>query len=94
MNERVFEGMSNLQFLRFDCDHDTLQLSRGLSYLSRKLQLLDWIYFPMTCLPSTVNVEFLIELNLTHSKLDMLWEGVKVSTFSLFLIYHLAFLYS
>ncbi|KAL9810008.1 putative TIR domain, P-loop containing nucleoside triphosphate hydrolase [Arabidopsis thaliana] len=77
MNERVFEGMSNLQFLRFDCDHDTLQLSRGLSYLSRKLQLLDWIYFPMTCLPSTVNVEFLIELNLTHSKLDMLWEGVK-----------------
>ncbi|XP_010419679.1 PREDICTED: probable disease resistance protein RPP1 [Camelina sativa] len=77
ISERAFEGMCNLQFLRIDGNCDTLQLSQGLNYLSRKLRILHWSYFPMTCLPSIVNVEFLIELTMDNSKLEMLWEGIK-----------------
>ncbi|CAH2073084.1 unnamed protein product [Thlaspi arvense] len=70
--------MSNLQFLSFrGYGGNTLQVSRALNYLSRKLRLLHWSRFPMTCLPSTVNLEFLVELIMCESKLEKLWEGVK-----------------
>ncbi|KAH0873252.1 hypothetical protein HID58_070614, partial [Brassica napus] len=72
INERAFEGMTNLQFVRIEA-----RLSHGLSYLSPKIRLLDWNYYPMTCLPSPVNVEFLVKLNMLHSKLEKLWEGIK-----------------
>ncbi|KAL1198686.1 Disease resistance protein TAO1 [Cardamine amara subsp. amara] len=52
ISERAFERMSNLQFLKFWGDHDILHLPHGLEFLSRKLRLLHWTYFPMTCLPS------------------------------------------
>lgn len=68
--------MTNLQFVRIEA-----RLSHGLSYLSPKIRLLDWNYYPMTCLPSPVNVEFLVKLNMLHSKLEELWEGIKVSNY-------------
>lgn len=84
ISERAFEGMSNLQFLKFYGDPNTLDLPGGLDYLSRKLRLLHWIDFPMTYLPSTVNLEFIVELILCRSKLEKLWEGIKVSNHYLF----------
>ncbi|CAH8270763.1 unnamed protein product [Arabidopsis lyrata] len=77
ISERAFEGMCNLQFLRIDGDCNTLQLSQGLNYFSRKLRILHWSYFPMACLPSNVNLEFLVELIMDNSKLEKLWEGIK-----------------
>ncbi|CAA7039734.1 unnamed protein product [Microthlaspi erraticum] len=78
ISEKAFEGMSNLQFLRVrGSAGNTLQLSRGLNYQSHKLGLLHWSYFPMTSFPSTVNLEFLVELIMDHSKLEKLWEGIK-----------------
>ncbi|KAH0905163.1 hypothetical protein HID58_044666 [Brassica napus] len=81
MSERAFEGMSNLQFLRFrverDGEGDTFHLFGGASYLSRKLRLLDWSYFPMTCLHCIPNPELLVELIMRESKLENLWKGTK-----------------
>ncbi|KAG2334244.1 hypothetical protein Bca52824_005424 [Brassica carinata] len=76
ISEKAFEGMSNLQFLRVYGDSDTLQLTRGLNYLPHKLRLLEWSHFPMSCFPCNVNLEFLVELVMDHSKLEK-WEGIK-----------------
>ncbi|KAF8118181.1 hypothetical protein N665_0006s0174 [Sinapis alba] len=77
ISEKTFKGMSNLQFFKVYGDRYTLQLTGGLNYLSHKLRLLDWKYFPMTCFPCDVNLEFLVELVMDHSKLEKLWEGTK-----------------
>ncbi|KAG2243877.1 hypothetical protein Bca52824_094277 [Brassica carinata] len=78
VSERAFERMSNLQFLRLNVYGGvTFHLSGGPSYLSRKLRLLDWNDFPMTCLDCIPNPEFLVELKLYRSKLEKLWEGTK-----------------
>ncbi|XP_022544290.2 probable disease resistance protein RPP1 isoform X2 [Brassica napus] len=82
VSERAFEGMSNLQFLRIrqerDGEGDTFHLFGGPSYLSRQLRLLDWKYFPMTCLHCIPNPELLVELIMFCSKLEKLWEGTKL----------------
>ncbi|CDY51851.1 BnaA03g56180D [Brassica napus] len=77
ISEKAFEGMSNLQFLRVYGHSDALQLTRGLNYISHKLRFLEWTHFPMTCLPSILNLEFLVELIMYRSKLEKLWEGTK-----------------
>uniref|UniRef100_M4CPF6 ADP-ribosyl cyclase/cyclic ADP-ribose hydrolase n=1 Tax=Brassica campestris TaxID=3711 RepID=M4CPF6_BRACM len=77
ISEKAFEGMSNLQFLKVCGFTDALQITGGLNYLSHKLRLLEWRHFPMTCLPCTVNLEFLVELVMPYSKLEKLWEGCK-----------------
>ncbi|XP_013716522.2 probable disease resistance protein RPP1 [Brassica napus] len=77
ISEKAFEGMSNLQFLKVYGYRDSLQLTGGLSYISHKLRLLHWKYFPVTCFPWTVNLEFLVEVIMPHSKLEKLWGGIK-----------------
>ncbi|KAG5415095.1 hypothetical protein IGI04_002662 [Brassica rapa subsp. trilocularis] len=81
MSERAFEGMSNLQFLRLNVGPDgggeAFHLFGGPSYLSRKLRLLDWSYFPMTCLHCIPNPELFVELIMYGSKLEKLWDGTK-----------------
>ncbi|XP_056844990.1 probable disease resistance protein RPP1 [Raphanus sativus] len=72
VSERAFERMSNLQFLRFGAKSDV-----GPSYLSRKLRLLEWSYFPMTSLACIPNPELLVELSVRDSKLEKLWEVTK-----------------
>ncbi|KAG7533024.1 Toll/interleukin-1 receptor homology (TIR) domain, partial [Arabidopsis thaliana x Arabidopsis arenosa] len=77
ISERAFQGMSNLQFLRFEGNNNTLHLPHGLEYISRKLRFLHWTYFPMTCLPPIFNTEFLVELDMPYIILEKLWEGIK-----------------
>ena len=94
ISEKTFKGMSNLQFLKVNGSRNTLQLTGGPNYISHKLQLLEWKHFPMTCFPSNVNLEFLVELTMRHSKLEKLWEGIKVSYFDFFLfVSNVSFVY-
>ncbi|KAF2585437.1 hypothetical protein F2Q70_00037764 [Brassica cretica] len=76
--------MSNLQFLRLgleiDGGGDAFHLYGGQSYLSRKLRLLEWRFFPMSCLNCIPNPELLVELSMHDSKLEKLWEGTKPLT--------------
>ncbi|WZZ46793.1 hypothetical protein YC2023_043052 [Brassica napus] len=80
--------MSNVQFLNRSCDfsyHGPYVLDHSpyvlesLICLPRELKLLDWTKFPMTCLPSSFNPEFLVGINMSFSKLEKLWEGNKKS---------------
>ncbi|KAF8093263.1 hypothetical protein N665_0385s0012 [Sinapis alba] len=77
IDERAFEGMSRLQFLRFynDYNDNKLILPRGLNTLPRKLKLLQWHKFPMKFLPCKFRAEFLVNLKMQNSHLEKLWEG-------------------
>ncbi|XP_023634081.1 probable disease resistance protein RPP1 isoform X2 [Capsella rubella] len=79
ISERAFEGMSNLQFLRFNGPHgdqsDKSCLPQSLNYLSRKLILLEWNLFPMTFLPFNFCTEYLVALEMKDSNIQKLWEG-------------------
>ncbi|XP_023640581.1 probable disease resistance protein RPP1 isoform X4 [Capsella rubella] len=78
ISERAFQGMTNLQFLKLKGIHNTLDLLRGLEYMSGNLRLLLWMEFPMTCLPPIFKLELLVEIELSYSKLEKLWEGIKL----------------
>ncbi|KAL1221320.1 Disease resistance protein TAO1 [Cardamine amara subsp. amara] len=81
ISERAFEGLSNLQFLRFHYPignrRSFLHLPRGLDSLPRRIKVLHWDHFPMKRLPCNFNPEFLVELIMHGSKLEKLWEGIK-----------------
>ena len=82
VSDRVFQRMNKVQFLRIGCDfffHSPIVLE-SLNSLPREVRLLHWNYFPMTCLPSNFNTEFLVEITMPYSKLEKLWEANKVST--------------
>ncbi|CAN6986095.1 unnamed protein product, partial [Brassica oleracea var. botrytis] len=76
-SERAFERLSSLQFIRI--------LGRGvnplsMNYISRKLRVLIWPRFNMSCFPSSFNPEFLVELDMSYSKLEKLWKESKPLT--------------
>ncbi|KAL0798572.1 hypothetical protein Bca101_053747 [Brassica carinata] len=73
-SERAFERFSNLQFLR---NFGEGVNPKSLNYISRKLKVLIWPNFQMSCFPSSFNPEFLVELSMRSSQLEKLWEGNK-----------------
>lgn len=80
VEESVFDGMTNLQFLIFhDCLRDKLNFPLGLNCLPRKLRLLHWDYCPLRLWPSTFSTKFLVELIMRGSKFEKLWEGIQVN---------------
>lgn len=78
ISDETFERMFNVQFLRVHCYPSSYKLE-SLNRLPQDIRLLYWIYFPLTCLPSDFNPEFLVEINMSDSNLEKLWEGNKVS---------------
>ncbi|EFH68262.1 predicted protein [Arabidopsis lyrata subsp. lyrata] len=77
----IFEGMSNLQFLRISNDHghrNIISSQRCLTFISPNLRLLYWSFCPMTCLSFTNDLEFLVELKMFCSTLEKLWDGTKL----------------
>ncbi|CAH8387394.1 unnamed protein product [Eruca vesicaria subsp. sativa] len=79
IDERAFEGMSRLQFLRFQKRglyyNTTILLPQGLKFRARKLRFLEWDQFPLTCFPREFQPRRLVKLMMEHSKLEKLWEG-------------------
>ncbi|KAF8087218.1 hypothetical protein N665_0595s0028 [Sinapis alba] len=79
ISKKAFQGMHNLQFLEIYKKRNgrsRLNLPHGLNYLPHKLRLLHWDSFPMRSLPPKFSHEFLVELRMTSSKLEKLWEGI------------------
>ncbi|XP_010425880.1 PREDICTED: probable disease resistance protein RPP1 [Camelina sativa] len=79
ISEKALERMSDLEIVRINGRKDLAQTERlhSLLYHSQKIRLLDWSDFQNICLPSTFNPEFLVELCMSSSKLQKLWEGTK-----------------
>ena len=58
-----------------------------LDYLSNNLRYLIWDDYSSKCLPSSFQPEKLVNLTLQWSKMEYLWEGIKViSSFNCFSI--------
>ncbi|XP_028076644.1 TMV resistance protein N-like isoform X2 [Camellia sinensis] len=71
LRPEAFAKMSNLRILKICCMH----LSKDLKYISNNLRYLDWLGYPMKYMPSTFQPEHLVELHLTYSRIEQLWEG-------------------
>ncbi|KAL7250725.1 hypothetical protein ACSBR1_012694 [Camellia fascicularis] len=57
---------------------------KDLKYLSNKLRYLDWCRYPMKCMPSSFQPAHLVELHLTYSSIEQLWEGTMYPDFTTF----------
>lgn len=83
-SDRAFEGFTNLMLLNFcDLSYDgetRVHLPNGLSYLPRKLRYLRWDGYPLKTLPSRFHPEFLVELCMSNSHLEKLWNGIQVNS--------------
>ncbi|KAL7219399.1 hypothetical protein ACSBR2_012458 [Camellia fascicularis] len=80
LRPKAFAKMSNLRILKICCMH----LSEDLKYLSNKLRYLDWCRYPMKCLPLSFQPAHLVELHLTYSSIEQLWEGTMYPDFTTF----------
>ncbi|KAL7219403.1 hypothetical protein ACSBR2_012462 [Camellia fascicularis] len=80
LRPKAFAKMSNLRILKICCMH----LSEDLKYLSNKLRYLDWCRYPMKCMPSSFQPAHLVELHLTYSSIEQLWEGTMYPDFTTF----------
>uniref|UniRef100_M4D5A8 TIR domain-containing protein n=1 Tax=Brassica campestris TaxID=3711 RepID=M4D5A8_BRACM len=77
----AFDNMLNLRFLKIYCSsHENqygLGLPRGLESLPYELRLLHWENYPSESLPQEFDPCHLVELNMSYSHLQKLWEGTK-----------------
>nr|ALP31983.1 TIR-NBS-LRR disease resistance protein RPP1 [Arabidopsis thaliana] len=76
ISEKALERVHDFQFVRINSIHQPERLL-DLIYHSPKIRLLNWSGYQSICLPSTFNPEFLVELDMSFSKLQKLWEGTK-----------------
>jgi len=69
---KVVSKMYNLKFLRV----------RGIllepKHLPTNLRILDWIQYPSKSLPSSIQLDELVQLYLPQSKIERLWKRIKV----------------
>ncbi|XP_054783916.1 disease resistance-like protein DSC1 isoform X2 [Prosopis cineraria] len=79
LTPQVFDETSELKFLKFsqnDTDEQILRLPHGLESLPNELRFLHWDCCPLKSLPSTFRPESLVELSMTWSRVEKLWDGV------------------
>ncbi|EXC10452.1 TMV resistance protein N [Morus notabilis] len=80
LDPRTFKAMANLRLLKiYSSSTDTPKtgyIHRDLTYLPDTLTYLHWEGYPSTSLPQNFSPKNLVELNLSHSKLEKLWNGV------------------
>ncbi|KAF3606031.1 hypothetical protein DY000_02051511 [Brassica cretica] len=78
IDERAFEGMHRLQFLRFQkrglYENTKLLLPQGLNFRANKLKFLEWYRFPLTCFPREFQPRRLVKLKMEESRLEKLWK--------------------
>ncbi|KAK9205206.1 hypothetical protein WN943_015473 [Citrus x changshan-huyou] len=70
---KAFSKMINLRLLKIR----NVQLPEGLEYLSNKLKLLEWHGYPLESLPSNLQLDKTLELNMCYSLIEELWKGFK-----------------
>lgn len=82
LSHDIFTNMSKLQFLKISGKYndDLLNiLAEGLQFLETELRFLYWDYYPLKSLPENFSAKKLVVLNLPDSKMEKLWDGVKVN---------------
>lgn len=83
IDESVIKKMSNLRYLNIYTSklgkEVRFHIPETFDYLPPKLKLLCWDKYPMRSLPSKFNPKNLIKLRMHESKLEKLWDGIKVT---------------
>lgn len=74
----AFSKTSQLRFLSLQ----EMQLPHGLSCLPCSLKVLHWRGCPLKTLPLTNQLDEVVDIKLSHSKIEQLWQGIKVKTLS------------
>ncbi|KAK0583307.1 hypothetical protein LWI29_035566 [Acer saccharum] len=77
LNGKSFSGMSNLRLLIIN-DVD-VHLFEDLEYLSNELRLLEWHGYPLKSLPSSFQLQRLVQLSLCYSRIEYIWKDIKPS---------------
>jgi len=97
ISARVFKSMRTLRFLRVyntRCDTNVrVHLPEDMEFPPR-LKLLHWEVYPRKFLPRTFCPEHLVELHLTDTQLEKLWEGTQVGTFFNIFVIHFEYLFN
>jgi len=73
-NTKAFSKTSQLKFLSLG----EMQLPLGLSCLPSSLKVLHWRGCPLKTLPITTQLDELVDITSSHSKIEQLWQGIKV----------------
>ncbi|AES67842.2 disease resistance-like protein DSC1 isoform X1 [Medicago truncatula] len=80
LSPQVFGRMQQLKFLKFTQhygDEKILYLPQGLESLPNDLLLFQWVSYPLKSLPQSFCAENLVELKLTWSRVEKLWDGIQ-----------------
>ena len=72
-NPDAFLKMYNLKFLRMN------DVAYVPTHLPDDLRILDWILYSSKSLPSSFQLDELVQLCLQNSRIEQLWIGIKVS---------------
>ncbi|XP_031249162.1 TMV resistance protein N-like [Pistacia vera] len=72
-NAKAFSKMINLRLLKIR----NVQLSESLEYLSNELRLLKWYGYPLKSLPSSLQLDKTVELEMCCSRIEQLWKESK-----------------
>ena len=74
-NLDTFLKMNNLKLLKVN------HLNYFPTHFLDDLRILDWTGYPSKSLPSSFQLDELVQLCLQRSKIEQLWIGIKVSVF-------------
>ena len=74
-NPDAFSKMYNLKFLKVN------RINYVPTHLPEDLRILDWTHYASKSLPSSFQLDELVQLSLQWSKIEQLWIGIKVSVF-------------
>ena len=74
-NPDAFLKMYNLKFLKINC------INYVPTHFPDDLRILDWTDYPSKSLPSSSQLDELVQLCLQLSNTEQLWIGIKVSVF-------------
>ena len=74
-NPNAFLKMYNLKFLKVD------YIKYVPTHLPVDLRILEWNSYASKSLPSSFQLDELVQLSLQWSKIEQLWIGIKVSVF-------------
>ncbi|XP_057447028.1 disease resistance-like protein DSC1 [Lotus japonicus] len=81
ISPQAFHRMYKLRLLNFHMPswekRSNVLISRGLECMPDELTYLRWDCFPLKSLPPSFCAEKLVELNLKHSLVEELWDGVQ-----------------
>ena len=74
-DKKAFSGLYNLRLLSI---RSKVHLPQGLEYLPDNLRFFKWRGYPLRSFPPNFNLFKLVELNMCHGNIELLWKGDQV----------------